>query len=129
VSADDGPTFGVALVAVFLSGFLASMISPFFFGFAVFGGLVAFTLIAGLVRAFAIRMILSLMGYEISYVGAVVATMAGAVVATGLRILFPQALAAPPLIPFVSLAGIPSLLLTTWLVQAGAGRPHRALPL
>ena len=128
MSADGPPTFGVALVAVFLSGFLASLISPFLFGFAVFGGLAALTLISALVRAFAIRLVLGLMGYEISYISAIVATMAGAVVATGLRILFPQAFA-PLLIPFVSLAGIPSLLLTAVLVQMNAGRPHRELPL
>jgi hypothetical protein len=125
------PTFGTALLVVLGSGLIGAALSPFFMGVGFLGGGLPVLILAGaLVRALAIRMIVRAMGFQIAYVGAFIAAMAGTVLGMALRIVFPGALTGGPVfIPFISLAGLPGLLLTAWLVQTNATRAPRELPL
>ena len=109
---------------------IGTALSPFFMGAGFIGGGLPVLVLAGaLVKALAIRMIMGAMGFQLSFVEAFIAAMAGTVLGMALRIVFPGTLMAPVFIPFVSLAGLPGLVLTTWLVQTNATRAPRELPL
>jgi hypothetical protein len=122
------PSYGTVLVAVLVAGLVSGVASTLFIGVAALGGLAVYSLLGALIRAFAVQVILKAMGWEVSYVAAVIAMLAGAIVSIVVRIAAPQALMAP-VVPFFSLSGLPSLLLSAWLIQMSAGRERRELPL
>jgi len=127
--AEDHPSYGLALVAVLAAGAVASAASVLFIGFIAVGGASVRYLIGALLGGLAVQIILRVLGFRISYGGAFVAMVLGVLAAIALRNVLPFSAGLPALVPFVSsLAGLPSLLLTAWLVQMSAARPRRELP-
>jgi hypothetical protein len=81
----DGPSYGLALVAVLAAGAVASAVSFLFIGLFAVGGMPVRYLVGALISALVVQVILRVLGFEISYGGAVAAMFAGAVAAVALR--------------------------------------------
>lgn len=122
------PSFGLAIVMV--AGFVTSYATMLFIGFAPYVSRGTWSLLMSLIGAVALRFVLRVIGYEISYVAAVAALLIGSLISILLARTIPAASPTIPLLPALGLfVGIPSVLLSAWIVQMTATRPNRnALP-
>ena len=118
------PSFGLAVVAVLAAGFATSYAATLFIGFTPYLGRSAWTIATSLLGAVLVRFVLRALGYEISFLAAVLALVAGAVVSIAfIRLLPPTPHALVPHLPTAGLVtGIPSLLLSAWLIQISSSR-------
>jgi hypothetical protein len=117
---DEGPSFGLALVAVLAGGAISSWFSALFVGFAPFLSHTAWTVFTSVFGAYATKLVLQLLGYEIGIVAAFGALFLGSVVSLVFLTAMPQAAAGPgiPLLPAAGLlTGLPGLLLSAFLIQ------------
>jgi hypothetical protein len=118
------PSYGLALVAVLLGGVASSYVAVLLVGVTPFLGVWSWYVVASLVGAWPVLLFLRALGYRISYLAAVAALLAGAVLSTlftrlilhGAPLLFTPGLGA--------ITGLPSLLVSAWLVRIFAGKPH-----
>jgi hypothetical protein len=125
------PSFALALIAVFAAGAVASWCSMLFVGFSLYLARDAWFVLNGLVGAWAVKTVLRVLGYHLGYFVAAAAMLVGAVLSAALLHALPRVGAGPalPLLPgFGLVAGVPSLLLTTWIVQLSAARPPQEKP-
>lgn len=119
------PGYGLALVAVLLGGVASSYLAVLLVGVTPFLGVWAWYVVASLVGAWPVLLFLRALGYRISYAAAVAALLAGAVISTlvarwiqqGAPMLFMPGLGGT--------TGLPSLLVSAWVVQMFAGKAHR----
>jgi len=115
------PSFGLALASVLLAGGLSLALSS-----AVVGpeaeSRTLWHLLAGLAAAFVVKLVVRLGGYQVPYVTALVAVLAGDVTAIALLKGIPGVI--DPLLPSTSavnaLAVLPSLVLSSLIVWLGA---------
>jgi hypothetical protein len=126
---DLQPSFVTALVAVLAGGTLGAFASGLFVGFSIYLGGPIWQFVTGMLGAYMVRMILSLMGYELSLFVAAVAMLLGVVLSRVFMNVFASGIGAlpgislGPMFPtFASLWTIPILLLSAWIVQQAAHR-------
>lgn len=121
---DEQPGFGVALAAVAVA---AATSSWFFVALAGafesdMGSQVDY-LLSSVVGGFGVKLLLRVLGYDVSYPTAVIALVAGSVVGIVVIHAVPGAGEALPVLPVLGLAsGIPSLLVSAFIIQMSAGR-------
>lgn len=121
---DEQPGFGVALASVAVA---AATSSWFFVALAGafesdMGSQVDY-LLSSVVGGFGVKLLLRVLGYDVSYPTAVIALVAGSVVGIVVVHAVPGAGEALPVLPVLGLAsGIPSLLVSALIIQMSAGR-------
>lgn len=115
----DSPSFALALVAVLAGGAVSSWLSAVFVAYTSFLTATAWTVVTSMVGAVGVKLVLRVLGYEIGIVAAVAALVAGSIVRLVLVTALPASSGpAVPLLPnFGMLFGLPSLLLSAWIVQ------------
>jgi hypothetical protein len=126
------PRFLIAVASVLLAGVVESYATTLLIGVSPYLSRNVWYLVTSLIGAWAVRLILRAFGFEISYVAAVAALLAGTLVSVAIARVLPAAgpSALFPLLPaFGLLAGIPSLLLSAWVVQiSSSGRRPSGFP-
>jgi hypothetical protein len=115
----DGPSFGLALVAVLAGGAVSSWISALFFGFAPYLSHTAWMVVTSVFGAYGVKLVLHLLGYEIGLIAAATALAVGSIISLVLVTATPGV--AGPGVPFLPafgmFTGLPSLLLSAFIVQ------------
>jgi hypothetical protein len=119
------PSYVLALVAVLLGGVASSYVALLLIGITPLFGMWGWYVVASLVGAGPVVLVLRALGYRVSYLACVAALLGGALVSTvvtrlilhGAPLLFTPGLG--------GITGLPSLLVSAWLVRMFAGRPHR----
>jgi hypothetical protein len=119
------PSYVLALLAVLLGGLASSYVALLLVNVTPLLGVWGWYVVASLVGAWPILALLRALGYRVSYLAAVAALLGGALVSTivtrwilhGAPLLFTPGLG--------GITGLPSLLVSAWLVRMFAGKPIR----
>jgi hypothetical protein len=118
----DPPSYVLALVAVLLGGVASSYVALLLVGITPILGVWGWYVVASLVGAGPVLLVLRALGYRVSYLAAVAALLGGALVSTIVTRLILQG--APLLFTpgLGGITGLPSLLVSAWLVRMFAGK-------
>ena len=129
----EGLSFGGAVVAIILGGWLGSLLTPPLVAYApftvgVFASAYAWVFIGAVFGAIGVKLSLLLFGYRISYVATVFALFVGNLVGFELpRLVFAHA--GQTYGPFVGgfgiFVGLPGLLVSALIVQTSVGSSRR----
>ena len=123
------PSYVLALVAVLLGAVASSYGALLFVNLTSILGLWWWYVVASLLGAWPVLLIIRPLGYRVSYLAAVAALLGGALASTLITRLVLQG--APLLFTpgLGGITGLPSLLVSAWLVRMFAGKPlRRAIP-
>jgi hypothetical protein len=124
---DNGPGFGLALVAVLAGGAISSWIAALFVGFAPFMSNTAWMIVTSVFGAVGVKLVLQLLGHDIGVIAATAALAVGSLVSVVLLTAMPRAAAGPgiPLLPAAGvMTSLPGLLLSAFLIQNLARSRH-----
>ncbi len=111
-----GPSFGIALAAVLIGGFITGFFESLLFNVAPLVPRTVWTVSTSVLGAVGLRMALRMFGYEIGLLAAVCASVVGSVVSLVLRSALLGA-SGPALFPLLSVSGFAGIFVTTWIVQ------------
>jgi hypothetical protein len=120
---EESPGFGTAVIAVLIAGVASSYASALLVGVSPIIGWNASLLVTSLVGAAAARYFLGILGYEIAYLLAIMAIAVGTLITLAITRVFLPTHAV--LAPLLSTSGIPSLLLSAWMLQLNAKKRVR----
>jgi hypothetical protein len=120
------PNFGTALVAVLAGGVVSSWISALFAGFAPAASVETWSILTSVFGAVGVKLVLRILGYDVSFAFAAGALLAGRVVTLALVQAMPDlgGHSLPGLPAYGLFSSFPSLLLSAWIVQISSGRRH-----